>query len=95
MPRKMFTKIMSFSTCTYTTNPIERSAAATERSTSKSDLESFVESHRALAEQWPSKSVEHSASAQSACWDSTGDSKLLSLFEHSVAAAKRSEGLVV
>ncbi len=47
----------------YTTNPTERSAAATERSaaataTSKSDLESSVESHRALAEQWLNKSVE-------------------------------------
>ena len=36
-----------------------------------------------LAEQWPSKS------------DSTGNSKSLSLVEHSVAAAERSVGLVV
>ncbi len=71
----------------YTTNP-------TKHSRSESDLESSVESHRALAKQWPSKSVERSASAQ---WDSTGDSKSLSLVkrslaaaEHSVAAAKRS-----
>ena len=32
----------------YTTNPTERSAAATEHSTRESDLESSVESHRAL-----------------------------------------------
>ncbi len=50
----------------YTTNPTERSAAATECSTSKSDLELSVESHRALAEQWPSKSVKWSVSAQRA-----------------------------
>ena len=45
----------------YTTNPTERSTAAIERSTNQSSLEWSVESHRALAEQWPSKSVEHSA----------------------------------
>ena len=59
---------------------------------SESDLESSVESHRALAEQWPSKSVERSAST---LWDSTGDYKSLSLVEHSMAAAERSVGLVV
>ncbi len=42
----------------YTTNPTVRSAAATEHSTRENDLESSVGSHRALAEQWPSKSVE-------------------------------------
>ncbi len=42
---------------TVTTNPTERSSAATERLTSESDLESFVESNQALAKQWPSKSV--------------------------------------
>ncbi len=62
----------------YTTNPTERSAASTECSTSESDLESPVESHRA-----------------SGIWDSTGDSKSLSLVEHSVDAAERSVGLVV
>ena len=41
----------------YTTNPIERSAAATKCSASESDLESSVESQRALAKPWPSKSV--------------------------------------
>ena len=50
----------------YTTNPTERSAAATERSMNESDLESPVESHRALAEQCPSKSVECSGSTQRA-----------------------------
>ena len=59
---------------------------------SKSDLESSVESHQALAEQWPSKSVECLASAR---WDSTGDSKSLSPVERSVAAAECSVGLVV
>ena len=44
----------------YTTNPTECSAAATEPLTSESDLESSVESHLALVEQWPSKSVERS-----------------------------------
>ena len=34
----------------YTTNPTERSAAATECSTSESDLGSSVESHQALGE---------------------------------------------
>ena len=43
----------------YTTNPTERSAAASERSISESDLESPVESHQALAE--------HSPSAQQTC----------------------------
>ena len=38
----------------YTTNPTDRSAAATECSTSESDLESPVESHQALAERLPS-----------------------------------------
>ena len=70
---------------TYTTN-------STERSTSESDLESSVESHRAL--------VEHSTDLLSHCsasawWDSTDDSKSLSLTKRSVAAAKRSMGLVV
>ena len=87
----------------YTTNPIECLAAATEHLTSESDLESSVESQRALrpaggslfhfrghmgkfeisnkiawvlSEQWLSKSVECLASAR---WDSTGDSKSLSL----------------
>ena len=41
----------------YTTNP-------TERSTSESDLESSVESHRALAEQWPSMSVDPDPATQ-------------------------------
>ena len=59
---------------------------------SESDLESSVESHRALAEQWPTKSVEHSASAR---WDSTSDSKSLSLVERLLAAAECSVGLVV
>ncbi len=78
----------------YTTNLTERSAAATERSTSESDLGSSVESHQALPEQWPSKpeSVQCSLSAR---WDSTGDSKSLSLVERSVAVAERSVGLVV
>ena len=35
----------------YTTNPTECLAAATECSASESDLESSVESHRAMAEQ--------------------------------------------
>ena len=48
----------------YTTNPTECSAAATERSASESDLESSVESHWAIAEQWPSKSVERSGSTR-------------------------------
>ncbi len=47
----------------YTTNPTERSAAATDRSTSESDLESSVEFHRALVKQLLSKSVERSMSA--------------------------------
>ncbi len=51
-----------------------------------------VESHRALPEQWPSKSVERLASAR---WDSTGNSKSISFVERSVAAAERSVGLVV
>ncbi len=76
----------------YTTNPIERSAAATERLTSKSDLESSIKSHRTIAEQWPSKSVERSASAR---WDFTGDSTSLSLVERSVAAAEHWVRLVV
>ena len=59
---------------------------------SESDSESSVEFHRALAEQWPSKSVERLASAW---WDSTGDSKSLSLVERSMAAAEHSVGLVV
>ena len=76
----------------YTTNSTEHSAAATEHSTSKSDLESSVESHWALAEQWPSKSGERSLRAR---WDSTDDSKSLSLVERSVAAAEHLVGLVV
>ncbi len=47
----------------YTTNPTERSTAAIERLTNESGLGWSVESHRALAEQWPSKSVERSARA--------------------------------
>ena len=66
--------------------------AATECLTSESDLKSSVESHQALAEQWPRNSVECSASAQ---WDSTGDSKSLSVVERLLAAAERSMGLVV
>ncbi len=76
----------------YTTNSKERSAAANERSTSESDLESSVECHRVLTEQWSSKSVECLASAR---WDSTGDSKSLLLGERLLAAAERSMGLVV
>ncbi len=41
----------------YTTNPIERS-------TNESGLEWSVESHRVLAEQWPSKSVQRLARAR-------------------------------
>ncbi len=65
----------------YTTNPIERSAAASKHSRSEMWFRIICTSHRALAEQWPSKSVERSASAQ---WDSTGKSKSLSLVELSV-----------
>ena len=59
----------------YTTNPIERSTAATEHSTSKSDLVSPVESHRELADQ-----VDRLAS--------TDDSKSLSLVERLVTSAE-------
>ncbi len=76
----------------YTTNPIECSAAAIERSTSESDLESPVESHRALSEHSTDLLGHCSASAR---WDSTDDSKSLSLVESSMAAAERSVGLVV
>ncbi len=79
----------------YTTNPTEHSAAATEHLMNESDLESSVESHWVLAEQWPSKSVERLQRSSSARWDSTGDSKLLLLVECSVAAAECSVGLVV
>ena len=48
----------------YTTNPTERSTEAIELSTNESGLEWSVESHRALAEQWPSKSVQRLASAR-------------------------------
>ena len=63
----------------YTTNLTERSAAATKRSTSESDLESSVGSHPALAEQWPIKSVERSASTE---WDSKGGLTLLTSRRH-------------
>ena len=65
----------------YTTNPTGRSAAATECSASESDLESSVESHRAMAEQVCQALGERSLSAR--C-DSKGDSKSLSLVERSV-----------
>ncbi len=77
---------------TYTTNPSERSAAATKRSTSKSDLESPEESHGALAE-CSTDLLGHCL--PSARWDYTDDSKSLSLVERSMAAAERSVGLVV
>ena len=51
-----------------------------------------TECSAAATEQWLSKSVKRSESAR---WDSTGDSKSLSLVELSIAAAKRSVGLVV
>ena len=76
----------------YTTNPTTRLAAAAERSMSISDLESSVESHRAVIEQCPSKSVERSVSVR---WNSTGDSKSLLLVERLVAAVERLLGLVV
>ena len=72
----------------YTSNPTERAlATATDRSTSKSDLESPVLTHWALAE-------------RSEQWDSTDDSKSLSLLERSLAerslaAAECLMGLVV
>ena len=76
----------------YTTNPTERSAGATERSTTESDLESPVESHRALAEHSTDLLSHCSASTQ---WDSTHDSKSLSLIERSLAAAEHSVGVKV
>ena len=76
----------------YTTNPTKRSAAATEHSTSKGDLESPVESHRALGER-PTDLLGHGSA--SARWGSTDDSKLLLLVGRSVSAAERSVGLVV
>ena len=76
----------------YTTNPTERSTAAIKRSTNESGLEWSVESHRTLVKQWPSKSVEHSASAR---WHSTGYSKSFSFVERSMAAVERLVGLVV
>ena len=60
----------------YTTNPTERSAAATERLTSESDLKSSVESHRTLAERSTDLLGHCSASSR---WDSMDDSKSFSL----------------
>ena len=78
--------ISSFN-CYTTTNPNERSAADTKRSTS------VIQNHlQNPTERSPSESVEHSASAR---WDSSGDSKSLSLVERSMAVAERSVGLVV
>ena len=60
----------------YTTNPTEHSAAAIERSTSKSDLESPVESHQVLPESSTDLLGHCSTSAR---WDSTDDSKSVGL----------------
>ena len=61
--KKSFKSLNLFCLTLYTTNPTERSTAAIEPSTNESGLEWSIESHRALAEQWPSKSVECSSSA--------------------------------
>ena len=88
-----FIDYFTYFTCVYyTTNPTERSAAANECSTSENDLESPVESYQALAERSTDLLGHCSASAR---WDSTDDSKSLSLVERSVAAAEGSVGLVV
>ncbi len=69
----------------------EHLAAATERSTSESNLESPVESHRALA-----FSVDLLGHCSASAWlGSTDDSLSFSLIERSVAAAKRLVGLLV
>ena len=65
----------------YTTNPNERSSAATERSISESDLEPHVESHRALAKHLTDLLGHCLASTW---WDSIDDSKSLSLVELSL-----------
>ncbi len=81
-----------FETNAYTTNPTERSTNKIFRSTSEIVLESSVESQQVLAEQWPSMSVERSSGAR---WDSTDDSKTISLIERKNLLVERSVGLVV
>ncbi len=76
----------------YTTNPTERSTSKFFRSTSEIVLESSVEFQQALAECSASMSVERSSSAR---WDSTDDSKTISVVERKNLLVERSVGLVV
>ncbi len=76
----------------YTTNPTERSTSKIFRSTSEIVLQSSVESQRALAE---CSASNDRACLSSARWDSTDDSKTISIIERKKLLVERSVGLVV
>ena len=76
----------------YTTNPTERSTSKIFRSMSEIVLEPSVEYHRALVERSTHMLGHYSTSAR---WDSTDDSKTISLVERKILLVECSVGLVV